>query len=71
LYLNIATAKDIDLAMTNGVNYPKGLLSWANEKGIEYCIKTLDHLFEEYHEERYRCSPILRKMAAKNETFKI
>lgn len=71
LHLNIASAKDIDLAMTNGVNYPKGLLAWANELGIDNCVKALDRLFDEYHEERYRCSPILRKMAAKGETFKV
>lgn len=69
LHLNIANAKDIDLAMTNGVNYPKGLLAWADEKGIDSCVKELDELFEEYHEERYRCSPILRKMAKNNTTF--
>ena len=69
LHLNIANAKDIDLAMTNGVNYPKGLLAWADEKGIQSCVNELDHLFEEYHEERYRCSPILRKMAKNNTSF--
>jgi len=71
LHLNIASAKDIDLAMTNGVNYPKGLLDWANELGIQYCVETLDGLFDEYHEERYRCSPILRKMAVENLDFKV
>lgn len=69
LYLNIANAKDIDLAMTNGVNYPKGLLAWADELGINFCVETLDRLFDEYHEERYRCSPILRKMAKEGENF--
>ncbi|MAY83813.1 MAG: 3-hydroxybutyryl-CoA dehydrogenase [Flavobacteriales bacterium] len=63
LHLGIATAKDIDLAMTNGVNYPKGLLAWANEIGIEKVVKGLDELFDEYHEERYRCSPALRKLS--------
>lgn len=62
LFLNIATAKDIDLAMTKGVNYPKGLLAWANEKGIAWCVNQMDALYEEYHEDRYRCSPLLRKM---------
>ncbi len=71
LHLNIASAVDIDLAMTNGVNYPKGLLAWANELGIQYCVEAMDDLFEEYHEERYRCSPILRKMAAKGERFEV
>lgn len=71
LHLNIASAKDIDLAMTNGVNYPKGLLTWANEIGIEKVVKALDELFDEYHEERYRCSPILRKLQAKGEKFAV
>ena len=69
LFLNIASAKDIDNAMTKGVNYPKGLLAWADEKGIGWCVKTLDDLYNEYHEDRYRCSPILRKLNAENQTF--
>ena len=71
LYLNIASAEDIDLAMTKGVNYPKGLLAWANEKGIAHCVETLDRLQSEYGEDRYRCSPLLRKMARENTTFKL
>lgn len=69
LYLNIATRDDLDLAMTKGVNYPKGLLQWADEKGIIHCVETLDRLFAEYHEERYRCSPLLRKMAREGKKF--
>ena len=34
LFLNIATKEDIDLAMTKGVNYPKGLLA-ADEIGTQ------------------------------------
>jgi 3-hydroxybutyryl-CoA dehydrogenase len=69
LFLNIATAKDIDLAMTKGVNYPKGLLVWANEKGIDWCVQKIDELYQEYHEDRYRCSPLLRKMAREGNRF--
>jgi 3-hydroxybutyryl-CoA dehydrogenase len=69
LYLNIASAKDIDNAMTKGVNYPKGLLAWADELGIQWCVEKLDELYNEYHEDRYRCSPILRKMNRENKTF--
>lgn len=69
LFLNIASAKDIDNAMTKGVNYPKGLLAWANEKGIDWCVKQMDALYDEYREERYRCSPLLRKMSRENQTF--
>lgn len=69
LHMNIASAKDIDLAMTNGVNYPKGLLTWANEIGIQYCVDALDSLYNTYHEDRYRCSPVLRRMAKSNLKF--
>ena len=69
LFLNIASAEDIDNAMTKGVNYPKGLLAWADEKGIDWCVNQMDSLYNEYHEDRYRCSPILRKMNRENKTF--
>ena len=69
LFLNVATAEDIDNAMTKGVNYPKGLLAWADEKGIDWCVSQLDDLYDEYHEDRYRCSPLLRKMNKENNTF--
>jgi len=61
-FMNIASAEDIDNAMTKGVNYPKGLLAWADEKGIDWCVSKMDELYNEYHEDRYRCSPLLRKM---------
>ena len=69
LFLNIASAEDIDAAMTKGVNYPKGLLAWADEKGINWCVDNMDNLYNEYHEDRYRCSPLLRKMNRENKTF--
>ena len=69
LFWNIASAKDIDNAMTKGVNYPKGLLAWADEKGIDWCVNQMDQLYDEYREDRYRCSPILRKMNRENKTF--
>ncbi|TYB72523.1 3-hydroxybutyryl-CoA dehydrogenase [Bizionia saleffrena] len=69
LFLNIASAEDIDIAMTKGVNYPKGLLAWADEKGINWCVSKLDALYNDYHEDRYRCSPLLRRMKNENKTF--
>lgn len=69
LYLHVATKEDIDLAMTKGVNYPKGLLAWADEIGIETCLNNLEELQAEYGEDRYRPSPLLRKMVAKGENF--
>ncbi len=69
LFLNVASATDIDNAMTKGVNYPKGLLAWADEKGINWCVNKLDAMYNAYHEDRYRCSPLLRKMDKEGKTF--
>lgn len=60
--LKIASDEDIELAMQKGVNYPKGLLSWGKEIGFQKISETLQNLYEEYHEERYRQSPLLRKL---------
>lgn len=69
VFLNIASKEDIDLAMTNGVNYPKGLLSWADELGLEYVLSKLEDMFNEYGEDRYRPSPLLRRMVRDGQTF--
>ncbi|MBK7478000.1 MAG: 3-hydroxybutyryl-CoA dehydrogenase [Haliscomenobacter sp.] len=61
VYWGIASPEDVDLALTKGVNYPQGLLSWADAIGLSKCVRILDTLFEEYHEDRYRCSPLLRQ----------
>ena len=69
LFLNIATKEDIDLAMTKGVNYPKGLLQWADEIGIGNVLNELEKLQQEYGEDRYRPSPLLKRMVGENKTF--
>lgn len=71
LYLNIASAQDLETAMTKGVNYPKGLLHWANEWGIHKTLDVLTKLRERYQEDRYRPSPVLSQLNASNSTFLI
>ena len=60
-YLGIASKEDIDLAITKGVNYPKGLIAWGEEKTFSWVEKKMDELYENYKEDRYRCSPLVRK----------
>ncbi|MBK9336029.1 MAG: 3-hydroxybutyryl-CoA dehydrogenase [Lewinellaceae bacterium] len=69
LYLNVANRDDIDMAMTQGVNYPKGLLAWADEIGIAKIVEQLDWLHAEYCDDRYRCCRLLRIMAREKRTF--
>jgi len=69
LFLNIATKEDIDLAMTKGVNYPAGLLKWADAIGLEEVLLRLEFLHAEYGDDRYRPSVLLRRMVRDNQTF--
>ena len=69
LALSVASRDDLELAMTKGVNYPKGLLAWADEIGVAHVLATLDNLYAEYHEDRYRASPLLRRMVRQKQTF--
>jgi len=63
LFMHVASAEDIDLAMTKGVNYPKGLLAWSNEIGISKVLNQLQDLFELYGEDRYRPNALLKRLA--------
>jgi 3-hydroxybutyryl-CoA dehydrogenase len=69
LYLRVASAEDLELAMTTGVNYPKGLLAWADELTPLQVLATLDSLYAEYHDDRYRASPLLRRLARNHQFF--
>lgn len=69
VFLRVASVEDIDLAMTKGVNYPRGLLQWADEVGIGVVLNALCELQAEYGEDRYRPSPLLRRLVRNNRTF--
>ena len=69
LFYRVASAGDIDLAMMKGVNYPKGLLAWSDELGPTWAFDRLTALQAEYGEDRYRPSPLLRRVALSNGRF--
>lgn len=69
VFMNVATVEDVDLAMTKGVNYPKGLLKWADEIGLQEVLDRMTKLQTEYREDRYRPNPLLKKKVRNGETF--
>jgi len=69
VYMHVALPADVDLAMTRGVNYPKGLLAWADELGAATVLDRLERLQAEYGEDRYRPSPLLRRTAREGGRF--
>jgi 3-hydroxybutyryl-CoA dehydrogenase len=56
VYYGIASAESVDLAMTKGVNYPKGLIAWGREIGLPTVREQLTLLQSMYGEDRYRVS---------------
>ena len=69
VFWGVASAEDVDRAMKGGVNYPKGLLAWAEDVGLPNCVDALDALKAKYGEDRYRCSPLLRARAGEGRGF--
>jgi 3-hydroxybutyryl-CoA dehydrogenase len=67
--MRVASPTDIDLAMTKGVNYPRGLLAWSDEIGVAKVLGWLEALQEEYGEDRYRPSPMLKRVARSGGRF--
>ncbi|UTD56617.1 3-hydroxyacyl-CoA dehydrogenase PaaH [Halomonas sp. MS1] len=65
----VCSAKDGDLAMQAGVNYPRGPLAWADSLGLPFVHRTLTHLQQSYGEQRYRSSFLLRRNALSEESF--
>lgn len=69
VFWQIASVEDVDLAMAKGVNYPKGLLKWGDEIGLEKVLEKLQQLQEEYGEDRYRPGPLLKRMVREGGNF--
>lgn len=69
VFWQIASVEDIDLAMTKGVNYPKGLLLWADEIGLDKVLEKMRRLQDEYGEDRYRPGMLLKRMAREGRRF--
>ncbi len=60
----VGSPPDVDVAMRHGYNWPRGPLEWADEIELDHVLATLDALYEELREERYRAAPLLRHMVS-------
>lgn len=69
LHQGVASASDIDLSMTKGVNYPQGPFAWCDEIGADHVAAVMGNLAAAYNEDRYRPSLLLTRAALTNKRF--
>ena len=60
----VGSAGDVDTGLTLGLNHPRGPVSWGLAIGLDHVLATIDGLWEERREERYRAAPLLRRAVA-------
>jgi 3-hydroxybutyryl-CoA dehydrogenase len=65
----VGSAEDVDAGTTLGLNHPRGPVSWGREIGFDHVLATIDGLWEERREERYRAAPLLRRIVATGESI--
>jgi 3-hydroxybutyryl-CoA dehydrogenase len=65
----VGSADDVDAGTTLGLNHPRGPVAWGREIGFEHVLATMDGLWDERREERYRAAPLLRRVVATGESI--
>ena len=57
----VGSAEDVDAGLKLGLNHPRGPFAWGESIGVERVLATIDGLWSDRHEERYRAAPLLRR----------
>jgi 3-hydroxybutyryl-CoA dehydrogenase len=57
----VGSDADVDAGVTLGLNHPRGPLEWGRRIGHDHVLATVDGLWDELHDPRYRAAPLLRR----------
>ncbi len=69
VYQGVTSPEGIDIAMENGVNYPRGPMRWAQDIGLDHIETVLCNLQNFYGEDRYRSSPLIKRAVYAGKTI--
>jgi 3-hydroxybutyryl-CoA dehydrogenase len=64
-----ASKEAIDISLRKGVNYPMGPFEWADKIGVPDVFETLEALYEDTKDPRYKICPLLKTMYYKEQAF--
>lgn len=64
-----ADLQDIDKGMKLGTNYPFGPFEWCDQIGIKDVYETLEAVWNDTHDERYKICPLLKTRYLRGEPF--
>ena len=60
----VGSAEDVDAGLELGLNHPRGAVSWGEAIGLDRVLATIDGLWADRRDERYRAAPLLRRAVA-------
>ncbi|MGB3463917.1 MAG: 3-hydroxyacyl-CoA dehydrogenase family protein, partial [Cyclobacteriaceae bacterium] len=60
----VGSAKDIDLLFRKGYGHAMGPLETADLIGLDTVVDSLEVLYQQYQDSKFRCCPLLKKMVA-------
>lgn len=67
----VCSREDLEISMVKGVNYPMGIIEWAEKLGPKNILKLLQGFFQRTGDMRYRPVPLLQEWAESGGALKL